>query len=324
MFKKAVRILRATLGITTNHQPHLPVLPFPQEVKSLHTDFREVEEVAWEDGHLDGTIAIQECPDPPSLTRREDSITFRGPLSALEAEATDLRFSFWGNQGLLYRFTLALLEKRHGIYNLHACALHDEERDRLYVIMGGAGSGKTVYLLSGLERELSLFSTETVHFQITGADITWFKGSLLDNVRLGNLMVNFPSFLPEGPTPALEKAWQHKIAVDLSSFQTGKDSLTNPDVLFILPHIEEGREGFISGDLSLKQQSAKQVFDNLSSKIAESFVLYDRIPVLGFDEEESALRRLEAAHILVSHFSILSINSVLSNPRECWGEFLDG
>jgi len=323
MFRKAVRILKATVGITSNHEPHLPGLPFPLEVKSLHTDFKEVEELSWDHGPFDATISIEESQQPTVFDRTGDSIRFSGPLTSLEAEATDLRFGFWGNQGLLYRFVLSLLEKKHGIYNLHACALFDEENDRLYVVMGGAGSGKTVYLLSGLEKDLTLFSTETVHFQIRGADISWFKGSLADNVRLGNLMVNFPRFLPEGPTPATEKAWQKKIALDLSSYQTGSDIIKNPDVFFILPHIEEGRKGFISDPITERQNSAKAVFDNLSSKIAESFVLYDHVPVLGFDEEGLARRRLEAATILVSHFSIQSIISVLSNPYECWGNLLD-
>jgi hypothetical protein len=323
MYKKAVRILRATVGITSNHRPHLPVLPFPLEVKSLHTDFKEVEEVSWDQGPFDGTISIEESRQRPELSRIGESLRFSGPLASLEAEATDLRFSFWGNQGLLYRFILSLLEKKHGIYNLHACALFDEDNNRLYVVMGGAGSGKTVYLLSGLERNLTLFSTETVHFQIKGSDVSWFKGSLADNVRLGNLIVNFPRFLPEGPAPATEKAWQKKMALDLSSYQTGSDILKNPDVFFILPHIEEGRKGFISDTISEHQKSGKSVFDNLSSKIAESFILYDHIPVLGFDEEELARRRFETANILVSHFSLRSTLSVLSNPNECWGPLLD-
>ena len=323
MFKKAVRILRATVGITSNHLGHLPGLPIPLEVKSLQTDFKEVEEVGWDRGFFDGSISIEESRRHLEFDRTGESLAFRGPLTTLEAEATDLRFSFWGNQGLLYRFVLSLLEKKHGIYNLHACALFDGDNNRLYVVMGGAGSGKTVYLLSGLEKNLTLFSTETVHFQIRDADISWFKGSLADNVRLGNLMVNFPRFLPEGPTPAMEKAWQKKIALDLSPYQTKSDVLTNPDVLFILPHIEEGRKGFISDTISEYQKSAKAVFDNLSSKIAESFVLYDHIPLLGFDDEGLVRRRLEAATILVSHFSIRSIISVLSNPYDCWGNLLD-
>lgn len=323
MYKKAVRILKATVGIKSSHYRHLPQIPFPMEVKSLQTDFKDVEEVPWNEGCFDGRISIEDNSGPTHISRDEDSVLVQGPLSEMADSASDLRFSLWGNLGLLYRFVLALLEKKHGIYNLHACALFEKERNRLYVIMGGAGSGKTVYLLSGLGKDLSLFSTETVHFMISGADISWFKGSLVDNVRLGNLMYNFPRFLPEGPTPATDQAWQKKIALDLSSYQTAGDILVNPDVFLILPRIEEGRKGFIADTFSDPKKSARAIFDNISSKIAESFILYDRIPVPGFEDENLCRRRLEVVSILASHFSLRNMMSVLSNPSECWGNLLD-
>lgn len=110
-FKKAVRILKATVGLSTNHRSHLPDLPFPLEVKSLHTDFKEVEEVSWDEDEFDGTISIEEKPGLPELVRTGHKVHFQGPLIDLDSQASDLRFSFWGNQGFLYRFVLRLLEK---------------------------------------------------------------------------------------------------------------------------------------------------------------------------------------------------------------------
>ena len=105
---------------------------------------------------------------------------FKGPFLKLTQEASDLRFSLWGNQGFLYRYALYLLEKKHRIYNFHACALFHEKKDQMFVVIGGAGSGKTVYLLSGLIKGLKLFSTETVHFRIEKNAVTWFLGSLVE------------------------------------------------------------------------------------------------------------------------------------------------
>ena len=44
-FRKAVKILKAEVGIESNIVDHIPALPFPLEVKSLHTDFHSVVEV---------------------------------------------------------------------------------------------------------------------------------------------------------------------------------------------------------------------------------------------------------------------------------------
>ena len=83
-----------------------------------------------------------------------DRVLFKGPFLKLSEEASDSRFTIWGNQGFLFRYTLLLLERKHKIFNIHGCALFHQERNRLYLIVGGAGSGKTVYLLSGLGKGL--------------------------------------------------------------------------------------------------------------------------------------------------------------------------
>ncbi len=46
---------------------------------------------------------------------------FEGPFLDLARKASDRRFTFWGNQGFLYRLTLACLERNHNVYSFHAC-----------------------------------------------------------------------------------------------------------------------------------------------------------------------------------------------------------
>lgn len=323
MYKTGIKILEATIGIEANREELLPHFPLKTEVKSLLTDFKDVENIPYS-ADLDGYISVEESVEEPSFNFSGEKVRFRGSFLRLTQEASDLRFSLWGNQGFLYRYALYLLEKKHRIYNLHACALYHVERDQMYIVIGGAGSGKTVYLLSGLAKGLKLYSTETVHFRIEKDGISWYMGSLVDNVRLGTLMYNFPQFLPKIETQEAGDEWQKKIALDLSSYKTDFEELTTPRAVVILfPRIEEGRKGFLLNLIEDKRKAAKALFDNISQKLAENVILYDRLPVLGFNEKEMALTRLKYVNRLVHHRTIIKIASVLSNPNDCWGDLLN-
>ncbi len=323
MYKTAVKILKARIGIESNTEELLPSFPLKTEVKSLLTDFRDVKQIPYSE-NLDGHISIEDSGSEFSFELIGEQATFQGSFLKLTQEASDLRFSLWGNQGFLYRFSLYLLEKKHGIFNLHACALYNTEKNHLYVVIGGAGSGKTVYLLSGLEKGLKLYSTETVHFRIDKNTLSWFMGSLVDNVRLGTLIHHFPKFLRHIDTQDTEDEWQKKIALDLSAYKTDFKELTTPSAVTILfPRIEEGREGFLLTPESDKRKATKSLFDNITQKLSETVVLYDRLPVLGLDEEKMARNRLSNTSQLIHHKSVVQTASVLSNPNECWGELLD-
>jgi hypothetical protein len=323
MHRIGLKVLQATVGVESNTPALLPHLPFPLEIKSLLTDFHNVEEIAYSP-QLDGKICLTDSADTEAACLyTPEKVHFRGPLLALEAGASDLRFSLWGNQGFLYRYILFLLERRHGIFNLHACAVLDERRRRLFVIVGGAGSGKTVYLLSGLERGLKLFSTETVHCVCREGSLTWFMGSLADNIRLGTLVRDFPRFKPAEIPAHNADLWQKKICVDLSAYKAADETLGDPEVVILFPRIEEGWPESRITSISDKRKALHLLFDNISQKIAETVVLYDRLVLPGLDEESLARRRLEMARLLASHPTVGRLAAVLSDPAHCWSGLLD-
>jgi len=321
-YRAAVQILNATIGIVSNREKLLPSLPPDIKVESLLTDFRQVKAIPYEQ-ELDGYISVQDEEIEPRYKAQKNRVVFKGSFIRLQKQASDARHSLWGNQGFLYRYTLYLLEKRHGIFNLHACALYEEDGDILYVIIGGAGSGKTVYLLSGLEKGLKLFSTETVHFQIKENKIIWHLGSLVDNIRFGTLIHDFPEFLPEMKIPPPLEIWQKKIAIDLSKHKASKETIKNPLAVHILfPHIERGIEKIVWNPVKDRRKAAKNLFDNITQKLAETILLYDHLVVLGLDEVKLAQRRLKAIHQLIEHDSISQIAVVSSNPKDCWRQLL--
>ena len=201
--------------------------------------------------------------------------------------------------------------------------MYQEDRDTLFVIIGGAGSGKTVYLLSGLEKGLKLFSTETVHFKVEGSYVIWYMGSLVDNVRYGTLMYDFPRFLPPGDGPDPQNIWQNKIAIDLSEFQAQKETIKNPQAVHILfPRIEKGFEKPMRIPEKNTMRTEKILFDNITQKVAETTLLYDKLTVLGLDDKDLANARLRSVNQLTSHPTVKEISSVLSDPKNCWENVL--
>jgi hypothetical protein len=323
-FRQSVRILEATVGLTANRESLLPVLPPPLEVHSLHTDFYEVERVPYSSSADGKILVVEDSSAPPRYRISGTRAIWEGPLTALSRRASDLRFSLWGNLGFLYRFALFLLEKKHRIYNLHACALYEPSRHRLFVIIGGAGSGKSVYLLGGLERGLSLFSTETVHFRHEGRSVRWFMGSLADNVRVGTLRRHFPRFLPTAQGVPREDEWSQKKAIDLSSYRCPDQSLKDPVVVLLFPRVEEAFGRFVLRPLRDDRQVALSLFANISEKLSQTTILYDRVPVPGFDRGELAEARRRACLDLARHRTIAYCGTVLSGPLDCWGDLLEG
>jgi len=321
VYRTGVLVLLAKIGIESNRRSLLPRFPLSIEVPSLLTDFHDVEETAFP-SRPDGRIVIENTRSALwDYAFSRGKAVFRGPYQFYEKSASDMRFTFWGNQGYLYRCVLSVLESRHAVFSFHAAGLYDPAKNRLYIVAGGAGSGKTVFLLSGISRGLKLFSTETVHFRLDKSGPTWFKGSLVDNVRIGTLVRDFPGFCPRGVRDLAEaEVWKNKIALDLSSFQSGPDTLLQPEIVIIFPRIEEGRRGFVATLLSDRRKAAKVVFDNISQKIAETVVLYDRVAIPGFDNAPLARARLKASEALVKDRSVRTAVSVLSNPAECWGD----
>ncbi|UCC40810.1 MAG: hypothetical protein JSV96_05040, partial [Candidatus Aminicenantes bacterium] len=240
MHQKAIKIIETRVGIETNKKSLLPQLPLKVEVKSLLTDFSGVQEIPYS-SDLDGYISVKEEQiHQASIEFSAENLKLRGPFLNLTKEASDLRFTLWGNQGLLFRYLLFLLETKHQIFSLHGCALLEEQNNRLYLIIGGAGCGKTVYLLSGLDKGLKLFSAELVHFKKKKGAIEWFLGALVDNVRIGTLRHHFPRFMPDIRISETKDEWQEKIALDLSAHKGKKETLVNPEIVIIFPRIEEG------------------------------------------------------------------------------------
>jgi len=317
MVKKAFKIQKATFGVIANRDELVPDMFFSINFESLLTDFHSVAEIEYND-NLDFYIIAHDDPDMPlDITVTGDRILVTGAVLKATEEASDLRYTLFGNEGLLFRYVMAVLERKHNIYSFHACSLYDEKANHMYIAPGGAGSGKTCLILKGLELGLKLFSTEMTHFAFEKG-LTLYKGSLIDNIRIGNLKYSYPAVTKKLNLQLPETAdeWGKKIPVDLKDEQTKFDSIDKTDITFILPHIEEGRDKCIATDVKDPRVAQKALFDNLSDKITENVVLYDLISFGGLDNAALAKKRFEAAGKLLN--SVNRVAKVIGGSQNCW------
>jgi hypothetical protein len=168
LHRRAIRIVRARLGLVSNDRDLItrPEYFADRVPQSLLTDYHRVDDVAWSDG-VDAELRVLDAPGlAPAITLGPDRVLAVGDWTALEATASDRRYTLFGNLGFLFRYAIFALERYHDTWSFHASAMVDDKGD-LWLIPGGAGAGKTVFLLEGLTRGWTIFSTEMTHLRLT-------------------------------------------------------------------------------------------------------------------------------------------------------------
>jgi hypothetical protein len=331
LHRRAVRIVHARLGLVSNNRELLTRSEYftDRVPQSLLTDYHRVDEVAW-DGRaadVDAEVRIIDAPGfDPALALEPDRALAVGDWTALEAANSDRRYSLFGNLGFLFRYAIHVLERHHDTWSFHASAMVDDKGD-LWLIPGGAGAGKTVFLLEGLTRGWTIFSTEMTHLRLTeGGAYEFYKGSLFDNIRLGTLLYDFPRVtdrlglaLPPSTDP-----WGSKVALDLGHVQTPADVLVNPALRIVSPKVESGRDRAIVTPIDRREKLVKLLFDSATEKHGGTVLLYDRLPVPSLDTPALMGRRLRAMHGLVDRATIRSARSTLCGARNCLEGLVDG
>jgi hypothetical protein len=332
LHRRAIRIVRTRLGLVSNNRELLTRSEYfaDRVPQSLLTDYHRIEDVPW-DGAMSGPLGVDaeiriiDTPGlDPAITLEPDRVLAVGDWTALEAANSDRRYSLFGNLGFLFRYAIHALERYHDTWSFHASAMVDDKGD-LWLIPGGAGAGKTVFLLEGLQRAWTIFSTEMTHLRLTDGGYEFYKGSLFDNIRLGTLLYDFPAVadrlgltLPASPDP-----WGSKIALDLGHVQTPADVLMSPSLRIVSPKVESGRDRAVVTRLDRREKLVKLLFDNASEKHGGTVLLYDRLPLPSLDTQALMAGRLRAMHGLVDRATIKSARSTLCGARNCLEGLVD-
>jgi hypothetical protein len=321
MRHRRYRVVTTAIGLTSNEDTLIDDPKYFRDVtwECLLNDYYEFLPVA-DDTPLDGELLIYDCERPALEITLQDSLAIiAGPIRVLERQAKDRRFALLGTQGYLYRFVLYILERSKGIYSFHSNALYDEASNTLVISMGGAGAGKTPVLLSGIERGWKVFSTELTHATIEGGQCVFYKGGIYDNVRVGNLTEDFPAVQAQlgVPLPQVSDVWATKVCMDLSAAEAKPDRLVNPNVRILFPRIEAGWDQPILSPVTTRASLQKALYDNASEKVGTSFLLYESVPVSGFDSPELARKRFEAMGRLLDTMQLERAEALLSSARGC-------
>jgi hypothetical protein len=331
LHRRAIQIVHARLGLVSNNGPLIHRAEYFRDrvPQSLLTDYHRVDDVPWDELHpVDARIDVVDAAGAaPAITLGPDRVLAVGDWTACEAAASDRRYTLFGNLGFLFRYAIYALERYHDTWSFHASAMVDDKGD-LWLIPGGAGAGKTVFLLEGLGRGWTIFSTEMTHVRLTGGGYEFYKGSLFDNIRLGTLLYDFPRVLERlGLTlPELSSIgdpWGTKIALDLGHVQTPADVLLSPSLRIVAPKVESGRDRAIVGRLDRREKLVKLLFDNATEKHGGTVLLYDRLPLPSLDTPELMTRRLAAMRGLVERATIKSARTTLCGARNCLEGLLD-
>ena len=256
----------------------------------------------------------------PNVSIVEDNIVAIGDWSKLEEDTVDKRYTLLGNQGLLFRFILITLERKHGIYSFHACALYNEESNEMLFALGERGSGKSALLLSALDKSLfQLFATEIVHVGIAGEDITFYKGTLRNNVRAGHLLYDFPRIAEEIGLhlSEIEDPWGTKVQVNLDSYGAKPDVVINPRITLVIPRIEEYNKSCQYQFINDTRKVKRLLMENICDKITSLALIYETVPVGSLDNPVLMSKRLAFLDKFIGKGRIEKVVSLFASPRNC-------
>lgn len=319
LYKRAVKCTDAKIGIVSNNNELIrdPRYFESPKVESLLTNVHQLPEIPYENTDAD-FIVIDDPQIKPSVSIGERTCFCSGNFSSWERECKDIRYSLFGNLGLFFRYSLAVLERFHGIYSFHASSMYIPSNNTLLLVVGGAGAGKTVYLLKGVVEGWKFFSTEMTHLRVTDDGYEFYKGSLYDNVRVGNLVYDFPEAIDKlgVKIPEVDNVWGHKITIDLRPMQA-EDVYRNPRVQILIARIESDRK---KADVSVVKEKDKilwTLYQNASEKLAPPWLMYERLPVGSCDDERLARARLETMSKFLDMADILPVKSILAGVKNC-------
>ena len=321
MFKRAVKIVEARMGLISNNEKLItePRYFEGQVMESLLTNIHSIEPIPFSEDLDSYFVVIDDPAVQPQVKITEKVCTATGDFSRYERECSDNRYSLFGNLGLFFKYLLATLERYHNIYSFHASSMYSPSRDTLLLVVGGAGAGKTVFMLKGLEDDWQIFSTEMTHFRFTREGYEFYMGSLYDNIRLGNLIYDFPRAnerLKVEIPPGVSDVWGHKIAIDMRHI-AASPLYRNPRVTVIDSRIESGRETPIIKTLTRPEKIVKLIFDNVTEKLVPTLIFYDVIPVESFDTPELMRQRLDVMQRFVAEVKLNPVKSVLAGAKNC-------
>jgi hypothetical protein len=322
LHRRKLQIIQSVFQLNTNAPwlIHAEEYFGTKDVQSLLTNYHTVLE-APADAVPDADVTILDLPDQPlqiHVTPRH--LWLSGDLTALERDVIDRRYSIFGNMGLFFRYSLAALQRFHGIVSMHASSFYHPERNELLIVGGGSGAGKSVYLFEGLRRGYQVFTAEMTFFRIDGEGIHFYKGALHDNVWTGSIQGEFADVIHEKlGVQHLEQRQNFlaKAVIDLTPAATAQDVISNPKVLMLLSRLEQDRPTCTVTPITEARTAACRVYEVASEKLQSGYVLYERYPAPNVDDAELQAQRFALCLQFVQGAWLHGVRKVVAGNRNC-------
>ncbi len=247
---------------------------------------------------------------------------FIGPIKEMEEGTDDKRASIFGNMGIFSKILVRELEQK-GIFSFHSTSFVQPGTNRLYIVLGGSGAGKSTVLLKAVKEGMQVFGTELTHFSIRKRKVIFHKGSLWQNCRMGNLVEDFPSLLntfsisytPQG------NPWHQYLSVDLKNWQYPEDSIENPEVIILFPRIESDRKNAERYKLK-KETTIYSLYENLSDKVSPPSYVYKKAFIPAIEDKSDQIKRMGASDNFIKFANIGTCWKFLASPEECLDEVI--
>jgi len=216
---------------------------------------------------------------------------------------------------------LTVLERK-GVFSFHACGIQDREDGTVFLVLGERGSGKSALLLAALDsgRYLS-FGTEIVHAGVENNELTFYRGCLRNNVRLGHLLYDFPA-LAEAIGVSfneVEDPWGTKVQLDFGTYAIHADRITAPRLVLVIPRIEEELRDALVTEVPAERMARlkRNLLENLSDKIISMALAYETVPIGSLDTPEGLRRRQRFVDFMVDTGTIARAVNLFASPKNC-------
>lgn len=337
IYTRAIEIVKAKIGLISNKSSIIynkeyfegvkhPIIEEGEgwQIHSLQANF-QIKDIEYHPQKLDAYFHVYNYENiEPIISIKENEVIAIGDWLTLENKASDKRFSLFGNLGLLFRFALKILENKYGIFNLHACALYDEKENKMLLALGERGSGKTALLLSAITRsDFKIFATEIVPITLKN-DVIFYKGTLRNNVRIGNLLYDFPEVLKDLKLKfkEVDDPWGTKIQINLEKYAVKEDFITNPEIIIVIPRIEEYNQKCQYNYIKDYRKLKRIILDNISDRIRSLSIIYDEVPIGEVDRYELIEKRANFVENFLNKAKILKALTLFAGPKNCLEEWL--
>lgn len=333
MYTSALNVIGTKIGLISNNKALVEADEWldadfqarKPSIWSILTALPAPARIQYDAAQMDAFFVMIDSPDVvPNVTYSGDTCTLTGDFSKWEGSEKDLRWNIFGNVGIFFAFCLITLEKVRNIHSMHASALYNPDTNLMLVVAGSSGSGKTVLQLEALlNHGYQVFTTEMTHFRVDEEGCTFYRGSIYDNIRIGNLVYDFPEAIERFhiDVPEVEDKWETYLPVNFGPWSTEQTEIRNPRTVFLFPRIETGRKDCVLNTNPGKGGFIRSMFENAGEKIYKTQVSYCDGACFchaAFDCQEMAQRRLADIEKLLNMEFVTDRIKMLASPKDSW------